>query len=59
MVLPEGERQGMDRHELGTDACAEFVIHADEFIQRVTSFERVDLPKNAPAAWPGSKAGAR
>jgi Amt family ammonium transporter len=33
-VDPEGERQGMDLHELGTGAYPEFVFHADEFIQR-------------------------
>jgi Amt family ammonium transporter len=33
-VEPEGERQGMDLHELGTGAYPEFVFHADEFIQR-------------------------
>lgn len=30
----EGERQGMDLHELGADAYPDFVTHADEFIQR-------------------------
>jgi Amt family ammonium transporter len=33
-VSPDGERQGMDLHELGADAYPEFVVHADEFIQR-------------------------
>lgn len=33
-VSIDGERQGMDLHELGADAYPEFVIHADEFIQR-------------------------
>ncbi len=30
----EGERQGMDLHELGADAYPDFVTHSDEFIQR-------------------------
>jgi ammonium transporter, Amt family len=30
----DGERQGMDLHELGADAYPDFVTHADEFIQR-------------------------
>jgi ammonium transporter, Amt family len=30
----EGERQGMDLHELGADAYPEFVVHTEEFIQR-------------------------
>jgi ammonium transporter, Amt family len=30
----EGERLGMDLHELGAGAYPEFVIHSDEFIQR-------------------------
>ena len=30
----EGERQGMDLHELGADAYPDFVTHADEFMQR-------------------------
>jgi Amt family ammonium transporter len=33
-VPMDGERQGMDLHELGADAYPEFVVHADEFIQR-------------------------
>ena len=33
-VAREGERQGMDLHELGADAYPEFAIHADEFIPR-------------------------
>jgi Amt family ammonium transporter len=33
-VAAEGERQGMDLHELGADAYPEFVIHSEEFIQR-------------------------
>jgi Amt family ammonium transporter len=33
-VAIEGERQGMDLHELGADAYPDFVTHADEFIQR-------------------------
>lgn len=33
-VSPEGERQGLDLHELGADAYPEFVVHADEFTQR-------------------------
>jgi ammonium transporter, Amt family len=31
---PEGERLGMDLHELGAGAYPEFVIHGDEFIPR-------------------------
>jgi Amt family ammonium transporter len=33
-VDSEGERQGMDLHELGAGAYPEFVVHSDEFIQR-------------------------
>lgn len=33
-VSVDGERQGLDLHELGADAYPEFVVHADEFIQR-------------------------
>lgn len=33
-VEPDGERQGMDLHELGAGAYPEFVVHGDEFIQR-------------------------
>jgi Amt family ammonium transporter len=30
----DGEQQGMDLHELGTEAYPEFVVHSDEFSQR-------------------------
>ncbi len=33
-VTADGERQGMDLHELGADAYPEFVTHTEEFIQR-------------------------
>ncbi len=33
-VTTDGERQGMDLHELGADAYPEFVTHSEEFIQR-------------------------
>ena len=33
-VSRDGERQGLDLHELGADAYPEFVVHADEFMQR-------------------------
>jgi len=33
-VAAEGERQGMDLHELGAGAYPEFVVHSDEFIER-------------------------
>ena len=33
-VAPEGERQGLDLHELGAGAYPEFVTHSDEFFQR-------------------------
>lgn len=33
-VSPDGERQGLDLHELGADAYPEFVVHADELLQR-------------------------
>ena len=33
-VSPDGERQGLDLHELGADAYPEFVVHSDEFMQR-------------------------
>ena len=33
-VSIDGERQGLDLHELGADAYPEFVVHSDEFIQR-------------------------
>jgi len=33
-VESDGERQGMDLHELGAGAYPEFMIHSDDFIQR-------------------------
>jgi ammonium transporter, Amt family len=33
-VSVDGERQGLDLHELGADAYPEFAVHADEFMQR-------------------------
>jgi len=33
-VDTDGERQGMDLHELGAGAYPEFMVHSDEFIQR-------------------------
>jgi Amt family ammonium transporter len=33
-VSPDGEGQGLDLHERGADAYPEFVVHADEFMQR-------------------------
>ncbi len=33
-VAAEGERQGMDLHELGAGAYPEFVVHSDEFMER-------------------------
>jgi len=33
-VESDGERQGMDLHELGAGAYPEFVVHSDEFFQR-------------------------
>jgi Amt family ammonium transporter len=33
-VSIDGERQGLDLHELGADAYPEFVTHGDEFTQR-------------------------
>jgi Amt family ammonium transporter len=33
-VALEGERQGMDLHELGAGAYPEFITHTDEFMQR-------------------------
>jgi len=33
-VSADGERQGLDLHELGADAYPEFVVHGDEFIPR-------------------------
>lgn len=33
-VTPEGERQGLDLHELGAGAYPEFLTHTDEFLQR-------------------------
>ncbi|MBV9508474.1 MAG: ammonium transporter [Acidobacteriia bacterium] len=33
-VTPEGERQGLDLHELGAGAYPEFMTHTDEFFQR-------------------------
>ena len=33
-VTPEGERQGLDLHELGAGAYPEFVIHREDFLQR-------------------------
>jgi ammonium transporter, Amt family len=33
-VAPEGERQGLDMHELGGGAYPDFMTHSDEFAQR-------------------------
>ena len=33
-VSPEGERQGLDLHELGAGAYPEFITHSDEFTER-------------------------
>jgi Amt family ammonium transporter len=33
-VDSDGERQGMDLHELGAGAYPEFVVHSDDFLQR-------------------------
>lgn len=33
-VAPEGERQGMDLHELGAGAYPEFMTHGDDFSER-------------------------
>jgi len=33
-VAPEGERQGLDLHELGAGAYPDFVSHNDDFLQR-------------------------
>ncbi len=33
-ATPEGERQGLDLHELGAPAYPEFLTHSDEFLQR-------------------------
>ena len=33
-VALEGERQGMDLHELGAGAYPEFITHTEEFMQR-------------------------
>ena len=33
-VESDGERQGMDLHELGAGAYPEFMVHSDDFIQR-------------------------
>jgi Amt family ammonium transporter len=33
-VAVDGERRGMDLHELGAEAYPEFVTHTEEFIQR-------------------------
>jgi ammonium transporter, Amt family len=33
-VSSDSESQGLDLHELGADAYPEFVVHADEFMQR-------------------------
>ena len=32
-VDPEGERQGLDLHELGSGAYPDFVTHGDEFLR--------------------------
>jgi Amt family ammonium transporter len=33
-VAPEGERQGLDLHELGGGAYPEFIVHNEEFMDR-------------------------
>jgi len=33
-VSLDGERQGLDLHELGANAYPEFAVHSDEFMQR-------------------------
>jgi ammonia channel protein AmtB len=33
-VRPEGERQGMDLHELGANAYPELAGHIEDFMQR-------------------------
>jgi Amt family ammonium transporter len=33
-VAPDGERQGLDLHELGAGAYPDFMTHTDEFLQR-------------------------
>ncbi len=33
-VGPDGERQGMDLHELGSNAYPELVAHLEDFTQR-------------------------
>ena len=33
-AAPEGERQGLDLHELGAGAYPDFVSHNDDFLQR-------------------------
>jgi Amt family ammonium transporter len=33
-ISADGERQGLDLHELGADAYPEFMVHSDEFLQR-------------------------
>ena len=33
-IGPDGERQGLDLHELGAGAYPEFMTHTDEFLQR-------------------------
>jgi Amt family ammonium transporter len=33
-VAPEGERQGLDLHELGAGAYPDFMSHNDDFFQR-------------------------
>ncbi len=39
-VSVEGERQGMDLHELGAGAYPEFITHTEDFIPRIASAEK-------------------
>jgi Amt family ammonium transporter len=48
-VEPDGERQGMDLHELGAGAYAECVVHGDEVNSVRSGFDQKQIPRRGNA----------